>query len=234
MSNPEMMTTIGALAAGFAASWHCVGMCGPLACGVLCMKGGAEARHETAAIYHAMRAVSYTLLGALAGLMGQSLPVHWQHNIILLPWLLAIVLIFIAFGIKIPLPAFMRTFGMGVKNRIFKLSARNGAFGLGLATPLLPCGPLYMMLGIALLSGSFIKGATLMLAFSVGTMPLLWLLQIQSARWQKRISTQTMSFLKRGVALLAAAMLIIRIWPATFSENNTGKPAPCPLCEEEG
>ncbi|MFV0337300.1 MAG: sulfite exporter TauE/SafE family protein [Chthoniobacterales bacterium] len=234
MSNPELMTTIGALAAGFAASWHCVGMCGPLACGVLCMRGGGETRHETAAIYHVMRAVSYTLLGGLGGLLGQALPFGWQRDILFLPWLLALALLFIAFGIKIPLPRFMRSSGQKIKARIFQLSARSGAFGLGLATPLLPCGPLYLMLGVALLSGSFVKGATLMLAFSVGTMPLLWLLQVQSARWQNRISARVLVFLKRGVALLAALMLIARVWPATFSSSDADKPAPCPLCEEEG
>ena len=40
---------------------------------------------------------------------------------------------------------------------------------MGLATPLLPCGPLYAMMGIGLLSGSPIRGAELMLAFGRST-----------------------------------------------------------------
>ena len=38
-----------------------------------------------------------------------------------------------------------------------------------LATPLLPCGPLYLMLGICTLTGSAARGASLALVFGLGT-----------------------------------------------------------------
>jgi sulfite exporter TauE/SafE len=62
------------------------------------------------------------------------------------------------------------------------------AAALGFATPLLPCGPLYFILAAALLAGSALRGAEFMLAFGLGTVPLLWLAQSQFHRLQARLS----------------------------------------------
>jgi sulfite exporter TauE/SafE len=77
---------------------------------------------------------------------------------------------------------------------------------LGLLTPLLPCGPLYFFFGIALLSGSALRGAELMLAFGLGTLPLLWIAQAQFARLQPKLSPLWLGRVRFCLALAAAAM----------------------------
>jgi sulfite exporter TauE/SafE len=76
------------------------------------------------------------------------------------------------------------------------------------ATPLLPCGPLYFLLSLALLSGSALRGAEVLLAFGLGTVPLLWLAQANyrwlRARTGPRLLARAQSALALGVALLLA------------------------------
>jgi sulfite exporter TauE/SafE len=62
------------------------------------------------------------------------------------------------------------------------------AAALGLATPLLPCGPLYFLVALALLSGSALRGVEFMLAFGLGTVPLLWLAQTQFQWVRQKLS----------------------------------------------
>jgi len=82
---------------------------------------------------------------------------------------------------------------------------------LGLATPLLPCGPLYFLIGLALLSGSAGRGAEFMLAFGLGTVPLLWLAQTQLGRAQRGLSPSWNERLRVGLALTAALVAAWRL-----------------------
>jgi sulfite exporter TauE/SafE len=101
------------------------------------------------------------------------------------------------------------------------------AAALGFATPLFPCGPLYFLVGLALLSGSALRGAEFMLAFGLGTVPLLWLAQTQLGRVQRRLSMLWTERLRVGLALTAALVVAWRL-RGTFGAAGTS-PA-CPLC----
>ena len=65
------MTTVAALAAGLVTSFHCVGMCGPIACGLGTLAKSEGERLTAASLYHGTRLVSYGLIGALCGALGQ-------------------------------------------------------------------------------------------------------------------------------------------------------------------
>jgi uncharacterized protein len=87
---------------------------------------------------------------------------------------------------------------------------------LGGLTPLIPCGPLYLVFGVALFSGSFVGGATIMAIFGIGTWPLFWLLQSQLLRL--RFAPVATARIRRGAALVAA---ILVAWRAA-AHNGTG------------
>ena len=165
-------TSAGAFAAGLATGVHCAGMCGPLAC---LAAGGRESGRWSRAFgtggYHFGRLFSYALIGALAGWMGRpALEAFSSSPARVLPWGLALALVAIGIGLdkKIPRPA-------GVGRWLFKaklaLGRRTPAVGgtlLGIATPLLPCAPLYIIFGLALVSGSAAAGAEFTAAFALG------------------------------------------------------------------
>jgi len=229
-------TAAGALVAGFATSLHCAGMCGPVACSLMALKDNPQHQQQAAALYHAGRILSYTLIGVLAGACGRwPLEKVTSTPVMVLPWLLAGVLLCMSLGlhVKLPRPAFFKKWAARTRLKLCRIPVRRGAFALGLATPLLPCGPLYLMAGIALVSGSAVRGAEFMIAFCMGTIPLLWFAQHRFHLWKQQLSPVALNRVKRAVCFAGAAMLILRLWPAAAAgaAGDSGNPEPsCPLC----
>jgi sulfite exporter TauE/SafE len=208
------MTTYAALLAGLATSLHCVGMCGPIACGLGTLARTEGERLTAATLYHGMRLVSYGAIGALCGAIGRQ-PLKWFFDspAVLLPWVLVVVLLVMAFGWdkKVPRPAVFNRLTARARIKACGLSAYGGATAMGLLTPLLPCGPLYLVFGTALLAGSAAKGAEFTLAFGLGTVPLLWLAQHSFHRIRAQLTPRAVSHLRRGLAMAAALMLAWRL-----------------------
>lgn len=208
------MTTFAALLAGLATSLHCAGMCGPIACGLGTLAKTEGERLTAASLYHGTRMLSYGLIGAVCGALGQQ-PLRWFFDspAVLLPWVLVIVLLAMALGLdkRVPRPAVFNRLTARARFKAGKLSSYGGASAMGLLTPLLPCGPLYLVFGAALLAGSAAKGAEFTLAFGLGTVPLLWLAQHQFHRIRARLTPLAMNRLRRGLALVTALMLAWRL-----------------------
>ncbi|RYD20223.1 MAG: sulfite exporter TauE/SafE family protein [Verrucomicrobiaceae bacterium] len=209
-----MTTTAAALVAGLATSLHCAGMCGPIACGLGTLAKSEGERLTAASLYHGSRLLSYGIIGAICGALGQQ-PLKWFFDspVVLLPWVMVAVLLIMAFGLdkKIPRPAILNRFTARARFKACRLSACGGASAMGLLTPFLPCGPLYLVFGTALLAGSAAKGAEFTLAFGLGTVPLLWLAQHQFHRIRAKMTPLAMGRLRRGLALVTAVILMVRL-----------------------
>jgi sulfite exporter TauE/SafE len=189
----ETATPLAAFVVGLSTSLHCSLMCGPLACAV-------RARPLT---YHASRLVSYTLAGALCGGLGAMVAGFLRGDLArFTPWALALVLVFMALGWekRLPAPRWLAVF-------FYRLRLRHT---LGWFTPLIPCGPLWLMLGVAAVAGSAWTGAGVMGSFAAGTIPLYLLLQSQVARLQSRFSPKFLRISQQTLALIAASLLITR------------------------
>jgi hypothetical protein len=84
---------------------------------------------------------------------------------------------------------------------------------LGALSPLLPCGPLHALFGLALLSGHALRGAEIGLGFALGTIPLLWAAQMGYHRLSLRLGEARSIRLRRGLAGVAALALLTKlIW----------------------
>lgn len=208
------MTTTTALIAGLATSLHCAGMCGPLVCGLGTMAKNDGERMVAATLYHGTRLASYTIIGAVCGAIGQQ-PLQWFFDspAVLLPWAMVLLLVLMAFGLdkKIPRPVFLARFTARLRFRAIRSSAYAGASLMGTFTPVLPCGPLYALFLAALLTGSATKGAESMLAFGLGTVPLLWITQHGFQRIRARLGPNAMARVQRALALVAALVLAWRL-----------------------
>ena len=239
MSGIETVNTAaGAFVAGLATSLHCAGMCGPVACSLMSLKQGEGQQQQAAVIYHVGRVLSYTAIGVAMGAAGKwPLESITQTPVMVLPWILAVVLLGMSLGlhVKLPRPAFFKKWSARTRLKLCRIPVKRGALALGLATPLLPCGPLYLMAGIALASGSAIRGAEFMLAFSLGTIPLLWLAQHRFHVWKHQLSAPAMQRVRRVVCFSGAMMIMLRLWPATAHAmaapaDAAPPPVKCPLC----
>lgn len=228
-------TTMGALVAGLVTSVHCVGMCGPIACGLSAMPASESERLLAATSYHGARLAAYATVGAICGSLGQQ-PLQWIFNspAVMLPWMLVVVFVMFAFGLekKLPRPAVLLKLAARWRFKTARLTPVRSGLALGFLTPLLPCGPLYLLFGAALLSGSGWRGAEFALAFGLGTVPLLWLAQTQLHRMKRRVSPLVMVRIQRGLALAAALVMMWRLHgtlPGDGGVSSSGE-KPLPSC----
>lgn len=215
-----------AFVAGLVTSLHCAGMCGPLACLFLPARSGPGDLPVVAAAYHGARLGAYAVLGALAGGLGRA-PLTWiaEPAWRWLPWLSVLLFLGLALDGRRLLPRVplagrlawrLQAWGRG-------RPAAQAAAAVGLATPLLPCGPLYFLLALALLSGSAVRGAAFLLAFGLGTLPLLWLAQSRFQWARARLSPRGLGVARVALALAAAATAAWRL------RADLGLPGPDPL-----
>jgi uncharacterized protein len=208
-----------AFVAGLVTSLHCAGMCGPLACTVMPVRsnvrgGGGADPQVVSTVYHLSRLLAYALLGVVGGAIGRT-PLHWVSSTWWrwTPW--ALVLFFVALAFRwdrfLPKPMLFGrlTWRMQTWARGRSKVAMAGALGFG--TPLLPCGPLYFVLSVALLSGSPVRGLEFMLAFGLGTVPLLWLAQTQFQWVRQKLSPLWLNRARVTLALGAAVMVAWRL-----------------------
>ena len=208
------LTLAGALLAGVATSLHCAGMCGPLACGIGTFARSEGERLAAASAYHAGRLTSYSVLGGVCGALGRE-PLGWffRSPAVLLPWAMVLALLLLATGLekKIPRPAFLTRLAVRMRFRAQKMPVVAGGALTGLLTPFLPCGPLYAMLLALLTAGSAARGAEIAFAFGIGTVPLLWVAQHGLHRLGQRLSPAALQGIQRGLALVAALVLVFRL-----------------------
>ncbi len=201
-----------AFVAGLVTSLHCAGMCGPLACALTPGPGEDADLRMTSTAYHCARLASYAGLGAIAGGLGRE-PLTWVSHSSLrwTPWLMVVLFVGLALRWDRHLPRVpaLGRLAWGLRVRLGKGSRVRAAALLGAATPLLPCGPLYFVAALALLSGSALRGVEFMLAFGLGTVPLLWLVQSQFHRVQARFSP---ILLERSRIVLALAAAVVVTW----------------------
>lgn len=199
-----------AFVAGLVTSLHCAGMCGPLACSLMPVKGDRSDPQAVSTAYHLSRLTSYALLGALAGGLGRA-PLTWisQSALRWLPWVMVLFFVALAFRWDRHLPklAALGRVTFRLQGWLRGRSRTQAAAALGFATPLLPCGPLYFLVALALLSGSAVHGVEVMLAFGLGTVPLLWLAQTQFHWVRQKLSPLWLDRARLTLALTTAVVI---------------------------
>lgn len=218
-----------AFMAGLVTSVHCAGMCGPLACSLMPVKGAPGASgpdgQTVVTVYHVARLGAYATLGAVGGALGRA-PLTWlsQSGFRWVPWVL--VLFFVAMALRwdryLPKIAALGRFSWKLQGWMRGRSRVSAAAALGLATPLLPCGPLYFIVTLALLTGSALRGVEFMLAFGLGTVPLLWLAQTQFHWVRQKLSPVWLNRTRVTLALVAALLVAWRL------RATLGLPGPDP------
>lgn len=199
---------------------HCVGMCGGIV-GALSMQApqGSMALPVQLA-YNLGRIASYTaaglMAGALAQIAGELVPM--QRTLYLLASLMLVAMGIYLLGLTQSL-AWLERRGQVVWRRIQPFTARflpvrgaAQALPLGLLWGWLPCGLVYSALATALASGSALKGALLMLAFGLGTLPNLLLAGMLLARF-RRFAQSRATRIVSGLLVLGYGLYgLLNLW----------------------
>ena len=223
---PPSLFPLAVLLSSLFGSWHCAGMCGPIAC-----SAGLQGYSHS---YHFGRLVSYTLLGTLAGILGQSvlseqlLPFRYAAAFMMGFLLLSLGvsfffswnwsnLLFHKFGFNTmrPLRRFLHERSEQKDWREPK-DWHEQKFLLGFFTALLPCGWLYSFVLVAVTTKSWWLGAATMLIFWTGTVPALLLV---SAGFRRMAAAPPMKVRKiLGVFFMFAGVysLVQQVWLSHF------------------
>lgn len=188
-----------ALAIGFFGSFHCIGMCGPIA---LALPGKNETPFKFIIgrlLYNSGRVVTYMLLGVFFGFIGRSIALAgFQQSVSIL---LGIAIIIGALFQFRWLDRWKNKMGINTLfNRLekmmisqFKEGGTKTLFSIGLLNGLLPCGFIYVGLAGSITTGSVINGALFMTLFGLGTVPAMMTIALapgfMSLKWRQKINT---------------------------------------------
>jgi hypothetical protein len=145
-----------ALIAGLITSVHCVGMCGPLSCAFAPRQAKDASPQLVLTCYHLAKLISYAVVGTLAGVFGSVILVYVEASWLnLLPWMLVVFFLVVATRLDrfFPKPVWLSGLYRAATARFLRLQKPLAAAIIGLASPLLPCGPLYMIFGLAFVLG---------------------------------------------------------------------------------
>ncbi|KKR05774.1 MAG: hypothetical protein UT34_C0002G0281 [candidate division WS6 bacterium GW2011_GWF2_39_15] len=145
-------------------------------------------------MFNVGRLLSFVILGGLLGALGSALGISLNRA----PALTAVVVMIVsaimlvlglqmlgikwAYKFKIALPKFL-TRGISSEE---KFKGKSMPFLVGALTFFLPCGFTLIAQGLALTSGSFLRGSLMMLAFALGTLPMLGLISLTSVNVTKK------------------------------------------------
>lgn len=163
---------------GLLGSFHCVGMCGPIAFMLPIDRSSRTKSILQTSLYHVGRVFSYAMIGAIFGMLGKGFyffGMQQQLSIVVgVLMILSVLLpkVFQKMSIARPIIKFTNS----VKNNLgksLKKKETSTFFTIGFLNGLLPCGLVYMAIFGALTSTTFYEGALYMALFGLGTIPLM-------------------------------------------------------------
>ena len=220
------MTPEAALLAGFLAglfgSTHCLGMCGGIV-GVLHAQIPAG-RAWLALGFHFGRIASYLAIGLIATGIGMLPATLLPDNAaVVMRVLLGLMLVMMA--VYIALPGRFRDFAgqltaplthrlMPMFNRFLPVRSLDNALGLGLLWGLLPCGLLYTVIAAALLLADPIATTSMIVAFGIGTVPLLLGTGLLVLKFRSAINRPGLRWLAAGLMALTGLLVAAGPWLA--------------------
>ena len=168
-----------ALILGLLGSFHCVGMCGPIAVALPINNQSWWSRIAGTFLYNIGRAITYAALGAVFGVLGEGIQLGGFQSWISIAMGL-IMIISVLFPVLFRNTRLLDKYIYGYVNKLkmylrplLKNSSLGSLFVIGLLNGLLPCGLVYVALAGAIATGGVVSGALFMFVFGLGTLPLL-------------------------------------------------------------
>ncbi len=227
-------TLLSAFIVGLLGSTHCLGMCGGIV-SALTFGVRADLRRSPWTLgpylfaYNAGRISSYVVAGVTAGALGAgafgvlpSSASRWAVKLVTGGFMIALGLYLAGWW---PGLQTLEKWGGVLWRRIEPLGRKLlpvdhplKALAFGLVWGWLPCGMVYAMLAWALTSGSAERGALLMLAFGLGTLPMLLSIGA-AAEWLKDVVRQPWA--RRGAGLIVLLFGLFTIFVPGRHEHYT-------------
>lgn len=164
---------------GLLGSFHCIGMCGPIAFMLPVDRTNSYKKISQISMYHLGRLLAYSLIGLFFGFVGKSLYIFGiQQNLSIVIGVTMII------AILMPYKIFNKyNFSKPLYKVIFKIKSALGKalkkksgdtfLTIGFLNGFLPCGLVYMAVFGAIALGNPLQGSMYMFLFGLGTIPLM-------------------------------------------------------------
>lgn len=206
-----------AFAIGALGSFHCIGMCGPIALSV--PMGGKQgiAGFLRGLAYNLGRITTYAVLGLIIGFLGKQIMFgSFQQGLSIAVGVLILAFLILPRTItkKVdPTSKFAQLFIKlkGTFQGLFRSKSPVGPLVLGLINGLLPCGLVYVGLAGALAMADPLMSALFMAAFGLGTVPMMITVilagDLISVQWRSKIrKLMPLMFAIMGVLFILRGM----------------------------
>ena len=209
------MELIAALSLGFLGSFHCVGMCGPIALALPVPNSNNMLFFFGRIFYNIGRIISYSIMGLVFGLLGKSISI-WGSQQFLSIFLGVLIVTYIFLPGKIkksivnlnPVQKVISPLKISI-GKLFKQKSVSSFLVIGILNGFLPCGFVYMGLAGAIASGSPVSGILVMAFFGLGTFPAMFAISVFgkfiNLKFRQKLRKLTPAF-----AILFALIFIIR------------------------
>lgn len=174
-----MAILLSALVLGLMGSFHCAGMCGPIAIALPLHGNTVPQKIFGGALYNIGRTITYGVMGAIFGLLGQGVElIGFQQKIsVIMGALMIISVLFPAlFKNQYSMDKSWFSFVGKLKKSIgkmFSIRSFSSLFLIGLLNGLLPCGLVYIAIAGAIGTGEVVLGSLYMILFGLGTIPMM-------------------------------------------------------------
>lgn len=180
------MLYLTAISFGILSSFHCLGMCGPIALATPVIRKSEFTQFLSRLLYNLGRTTSYILIGLVAGLAGKGLYIAGIQQFlsvfagsVLLLWII-IPRLNPENWKKLHNKTLLKKINTAIQFH-FQQKKYSSIYMVGIFNGLLPCGMVYMALVGAMATGNMPEGGLYMLLFGIGTWPMFFAL---TAAWK--------------------------------------------------
>ncbi len=168
-----------ALIFGLLGSFHCIGMCGPIAFMLPVDRTNSYKKISQISLYHFGRLLAYSLIGLFFGLIGKSLYIFGiQQQLSIVIGIIMIIVVLMPYKIfnkyNFSKPLYKVIFKVkSALGKALKKKSGDTFLTIGFLNGFLPCGLVYMAVFGAIALGNALQGSMYMFLFGLGTIPLM-------------------------------------------------------------
>jgi sulfite exporter TauE/SafE len=174
-----MEVFVVAFTLGLFGSFHCIGMCGPIALALPIGSYTTIKKVIAILLYNIGRVTTYSIIGLIVGFIGQSISLvgFQQYLSITLGSVLIIGVLLNYFLPNKHKHSFSDTKALKfVKSQLailFKQKSISSIYLIGVLNGFLPCGFVYIAVAGAIATGNYLESSKFMAAFGLGTIPVM-------------------------------------------------------------
>jgi len=236
-----MNLILTALTLGFLGSFHCVGMCGPIALALPLDRSSPLSKYSGTLIYNIGRMFTYALLGGFFGLLGESFVIAgYQQTVSITLGIVILIIVLLPNQVfsQFKITGFIYSYIGKLKQQLallFKKNSLSSLFFIGSLIGLLPCGLVYLGIAGAISTGNSLSGAIFMAMFGLGTLPAMFSLALLG----NIISINFRNKIKKAIPLFVIAMAVLLILrgtnlgiPYVSPELSASKPVAHKCCNK--